>query len=325
MSRPPAPLPDSVPWRVFTRAEALEAGISRERLRRSDLIRLRSGLLVRAGWELTEADIAAAVCRNDRRAVVAGLSAARMQGIPLPDGNDPWSPDDAVDIAIPGGRRGSDTVVRWRGLVLGAEEVWTATCPLPPGPDGTDMPRARVRLTTRARTWRDLAAELSHEWLVVIADHLVRRPRPALEQRRTAPWCTIGELQRACAGRHAEALRRALVQVRIGADSPRETLLRLAFVRAGLPEPELNVPLVGTDGRRRHSPDFLWPQFRVCVEYEGMHHNEKKQIERDIERSRRVRAAGWVEVRLFSKDVKQDCAAAVRLVRDALTAGGWRP
>ena len=80
----PAPLPDTLPWRVFTRAEALRAGVSAERLRRSDLTRLRPGLLARRGCEPTEADIASAICRNEADAVVMGPSAARMQGIPLP-------------------------------------------------------------------------------------------------------------------------------------------------------------------------------------------------------------------------------------------------
>lgn len=325
MSSPPAPLPDSVPWRVFTRSEALRAGVPAERLRRNDLTRLRTGLLARTGWGLTERDIAAAICRNDAGAVVIGLSAARMQGIPLPEDKDSWSPEVPVQIAIPGGRRGSDDVVRWHGSVLSAGEVRSAMYSLPDTPADSALPLAPVRLSTRARTWRDLAAELPHLWLVTVGDHLVRRPRPKLERGRDTPWCTLEDLARACTGRHAGALRRALDLVRIGADSPRETLLRLAFARAGLPEPALNVPLIGEDGAPRHEPDFLWPRYRVCAEYEGKHHNDTAQIERDIERARRVTSAGWVEVRLSARDVHRDCAGAVRIVGEALSARGWVP
>ncbi|MDN6303879.1 MAG: endonuclease domain-containing protein [Brachybacterium sp.] len=323
MPSPPAPLPDTVPWRVFTRAEALRAGVSAERLRRSDLRRLRPGLLARTGWGLTESDIAAAICRTDPSAVVVGASAARMQGIPLPQDEDSWTPEVPVQIAIPGGRRGSDDVVRWRGPVLHDGEVRSTRYRLPVTPDGAALPLAPLRLTTRARTWRDLAPSLSHSWLVVVADHLVRRPRPQLELGRDAPWCTLEELDRACTGRRAGALRRALEQVRTGADSPPETLLRLAFVAAGLPEPALNVPLIGADGVPRHEPDFLWPQYRVCAEYEGKHHNEAAQIERDIARARRVASAGWTEVRLSARDARHDCADAVLVVREALSARGW--
>lgn len=321
----PAPLPDALPWRVFTRAEALRAGVSAERLRRSDLTRLRPGLLARRGCEPTEADIASAICRNEADAVVMGPSAARMQGIPLPQEESARTRGHPVHIAIPGGRRGSDDVVRWRGAVLSDAEVRSTRYSLPRSPDGAAVPLAPVRLTTRARTWRDLAASLPQPWLVAVADHLVRRPRPRLERGRSTPWCTLEELAQACTGRHAGTLRRALAQVRIGADSPQETLLRLTFARAGLPEPELNVPLIGEDGAPRHEPDFLWPQYRVCAEYEGRHHSEAAQIDRDIARARRVSSAGWVEVRLTARDARRDGADAVRVVRDALRARGWTP
>ncbi|MGO1482260.1 MAG: hypothetical protein ACTHWF_14190 [Brachybacterium sp.] len=326
-----APLPASVPWRVFTRAEALRAGISPERLRRRDLTVLRPGLLSRTGWGLTEQDIAAAICREGSVAVVVGLSAARMQNFPLSQDLESWSPSSPVHFSIPGGRAGSDDVVRWHEFVLHADQVRSARFRLAQKPDGSELPLALVRLTTRARTWRDLAATLPHFWLVAIGDHLVRTPRSDLEQGRKEPWCTIDELRQLCTGRHAAALRRALEDVRVGADSPRETLLRLAFARAGLPTPQLNAPLVGTDGVPRHEPDFLWPEYRVCVEYEGQGtgrrqgHNDPKQIESDIERARRATQAGWVEVRLYNKDVGDDCSRALRIVREVLSSRGWCP
>lgn len=325
MSPSPAPLTGAVPWRVFTRSEALRAGVPAERLRRQDLTRLRPGLLARAGWGLTERDIAAAICRDDAHAVISGLSAARMQGMPLPAETGTWSPGTPVQVTVPGGRRGSDDVVQWRALILTETDVRTARFSFPEAPDGSALPFVDVRLTSRARTWRDLATSLSHYWLVAIGDHLVRRPRPHLEQGRDAPWCTLEELGRFCTGRHAGSLRRALRDVRVGADSPRETLLRLAFARAGLPEPALNVPLTGADGAPGHEPDFLWPQYRVCAEYEGRHHSAAAQVERDIDRARRAMRAGWMEVRLSSRDVRQGCAAAVQVVREALRSRGWTP
>src|SRR5690625_5413506 len=89
-----------------------------------------------------------------------------------------------------------------------------------------------IRATTRARTWRDLAPHLTHQELVAAGDHLIRRPYPWAEDR-TNPWCTPAQLSAACTGRHALALRRALADVRVGADSPRETWLRVAVADAG--------------------------------------------------------------------------------------------
>src|SRR5699024_4563813 len=117
-------------------------------------------------------------------------------------------------------------VVRWRGAVLSDAEVRSTRYSLPRSPDGAAVPLAPVRLTTRARTWRDLAASLPQPWLVAVADHLVRRPRPRLERGRSTPWCTLEELAQACTGRHAGTLRRALAPVRLSADTAQETLMR---------------------------------------------------------------------------------------------------
>ena len=310
---------------MFTRAEALRAGVLPGRLRRADLTRLRPGLYRRVGVPIGEADIASALCRDDPRAVIVGASAARILGFPLPDVLEQWRPGVPVQVSIPGGVVSSDRVVRWRDLVLAPDESWTASVEFRMAPEGTTRPPLPIRVTTRARTWRDLAGTVPHLSLVAIGDHLVRRPRPTLEQGRSTPWCTLEELRQACTGHHARVLRDAVDQVRVGADSRRETLLRLAFVRDGLPEPQLNVPLIGTDGIPRHEPDFLWPQYRVCAEYEGRHHSDPEQVSRDIERARTVKGAGWVEVRLHHSDVGADCAAAVRLVREELEARGWCP
>ncbi|WP_394216469.1 endonuclease domain-containing protein [Brachybacterium vulturis] len=325
MTRRPAPLPESLPWRVFTRAEALRAGVLPGRLRRSDIARLRPGLLRRVGAPIGEADIASALCRDDPRAVVVGVSAARILGLPLPSPLETWRSGIPVQVSIPGGAVSSDRVVRWRGLVLAPDQVWSPRLEFVPTADEPARTPLPVRMTTRVRTWRDLAGTVPAFFLVAIGDHLVRRPRPGLEPGREEPWCTLDELRRMCTGRDTRALRHAVEQVRVGADSPRETLLRLAFLRAGLPEPQLNAPLTGVDGNRGHQADFLWPEYRVCAEYEGRHHSDPEQVSRDIERARRVEKAGWVEVRLHHHDVSEDCAVAVRLVRDALKARGWRP
>src|SRR5699024_1979789 len=104
-----------------------------------------------------------------------------------------------------------------------------------------------------------------------------------------------------------------------------ETRLRLAFAAAGLPEPQLNTVLVGPAGVEHHCPDFQWPAYGLCVEYEGDTHNDDEQVARDIRRARAVKSAGSVEVRLHKADIGNDCASAVRIVREALVERGWRP
>lgn len=326
MPRLPAPLPDALGWTVFTRAEALRAGVTTDRLRRSDLETLRRGLYTRRGVPIGEMSIAAALCRADPDAVVVGPSAARMLGLPLPRSMEAWTMNRPVHVSVPGGRRGSDRVVRWRDLRLQPEEVLRLGFRQGPATDPSeDRPVSPLRLGARARTWRDLAPLLPHWRLVSIGDHLVRRPRPHQEDGRDQPWCTVDELRRACAGPNARLLRSALEDVRVGADSPMETMLRLAFRDAGLPTPLINRPLIGPDGAELHEPDFQWPQFQVCAEYDGVTHGDPAQVQRDIRRGRRVRSAGWSEVRLSHKDTDRRCSEAVRIVRAELISRGWRP
>lgn len=322
MARRPTPFPASLPWPVLTRAEALRAGVPPGRLRAGDLARIRPGLLVREGRAATETEIVSAYCRTDPGAVAIGPTAARMQGMPLPESLETFSSGTRVHLSLPRGRIGSDALVRWHQLVLAPRDLRRARYAVTALEGEATLLEAPVRLTTRARTWRDLAAWLPAFWLIAVGDHLVRRPRPELESGRTEPWCTPAELREQCTGRHAAALRTALEEVRIGADSPRETLLRLAFARAGLPEPLLNRPLIGPDGTPLHEPDFQWPAHRVCTEYDGRTHSTPQQAGRDIRRARRAREAGWEEVRLHGGDVVQQCAPAIHQVRAALMRGG---
>lgn len=84
MSRAPSPLPETLRYAVFSTAEALAAGVDPTRLTRSDLRPLVRGLWARADRTVTEREIVAALCRVDPTAFAAGLTAARLWGMPLP-------------------------------------------------------------------------------------------------------------------------------------------------------------------------------------------------------------------------------------------------
>ena len=117
--------------------------------------------------------------------------------------------------------------------------------------------------------------------------------------------------------------------VRMSSDSPAETRLRLAFVRAGLPEPLANTRLRVAAERGvglvdLGEPDLQWPQWRVVVEHEGPRHLRPEQLARDIERTERRRDAGWLEVRTTARDLRNECRSAIVRTRAALTNRGWR-
>ena len=155
----------------------------------------------------------------------------------------------------------------------------------------------------------------------------MRVPRPELEGR-DMPLCSIADLQRMIdrhkGKRGLRKAKEAIKLVRVGSDSPQETLLRLAIVRAGLPEPELNVPIISEDGTRHHEPDLSYRKYRIGIEYEGEHHGEEGQIVRDIDRSERYAALGWTEVRISKRHMLNDAKPAIAKIRTALIQAGWR-
>ncbi len=182
-------------------------------------------------------------------------------------------------------------------------------------------------ITSRTRTWLDCSRKMSIEELTVVADHLLRIPRPDFEGR-AEPYATIEDLADML-DRHKgtpgiRKARLALEQARVGADSAPETRLRLALEYAGLPEPELNVPMELGAGVVRQ-PDLAYPEHRVAVEYEGEGHSEAAQIVRDIAREEDFARAGWLPVRISKRHMKNEAQAAVAKIRTALLSRGWSP
>ncbi|MFC8041286.1 endonuclease domain-containing protein [Paenarthrobacter sp. NPDC057355] len=182
-------------------------------------------------------------------------------------------------------------------------------------------------ITSRARTWLDCARKMDIDEITVVADHLLRIPRPEFENR-TAPYCTPGELEEML-DRHwgtpgIRKARLALEQACVGADSAPETRLRLALGRAGLPIPEVNVRTELSPGVVRQ-PDLGYRLWRVAVEYEGEGHSQREQIVRDIQREEDFARAGWTLIRVSKRHMSTDATTAVRKIRRALEEHGWTP
>ncbi|MCJ0702317.1 hypothetical protein FRIG_14445 [Frigoribacterium faeni] len=110
-------------------------------------------------------------------------------------------------------------------------------------------------------------------------------------------------------------LREALELVRPGVDSPQETDLRLLIVRAGLPEPEVNVKRYAADGSYLGKPDLSYGCCRLALEYQGDHHRTDLETWRyDLARRERFEDEGW-RVVLVSRDDLYGAAAAVLTAR----------
>ena len=107
-----------------------------------------------------------------------------------------------------------------------------------------------------------------------------------------------------------------------GAESPRETWLRLLLVDAGLPQPTTQVRVF--DGQSLIKVlDLGWEDYLVGAEYDGDHHRTDRRVyAKDVRIKRKVARMGWNVTYVIKEDRPNE---VIRSVRDALMARCWRP
>jgi hypothetical protein len=300
-------LPLTLATAPFTVGSALASGVTLNRLRRKDVINVGRGLYRPAGWDFDLEGAARALSAASPGAWISHVTAARLRCQLLP----PWL-SDSTELHLSKPR--SLPSVRRKGVfghtVLALENETECV-------DG-------IYLSTRTRTWLDMARVLPLPDLVCMGDELIRTPRSVFEGR-TEPYATLAGL-RVLLGRHPNLqgivrAREALDLMRVGADSAPESLLRLAITSAGLPEPELQVRLRARDPGSP-SADLGYRHRRLAIQYDGEHHLGDAQVRSDRRRNKAFESAGW-RVLIFDKDDHaDDFRRAVGEIRRALR-NGW--
>ncbi|GAA3675817.1 hypothetical protein GCM10023081_12760 [Arthrobacter ginkgonis] len=308
-----SPLPDPLASGAFTVAGAAAVGVPKGRLRAADLAAPYRGLRVPRGVPLDLLEMLLPLQRIVALGVAYRTTAARVHGIPLPAWAEEIHP--RIELAAP---LGSPRVCR---PGLGVRRVII--------PDADVMDFDGIRVTTPQRTFADLASLLSLADTVAAGDHLVCAHGPGHPGEREA-MMGLEELRRYVAslkGRHGVVrAREAAGLVRVGADSPPETKLRLALAEVGLPEPALGLVVCDGFGRPVLFPDLAFPDYRVAVQYDGGHHLASAQAASDVRRESRTLVLGWKSVVVTRADVVDgDYAPAARRVRQELRRRGWDP
>lgn len=126
-------------------------------------------------------------------------------------------------------------------------------------------------------------------------------------------------------GRGALMARRALTLVRAGAESPRESLVRLLLVLAGLPEPRCNVD-VGAAAGFIGRGDMVYDEYGLVVEYDGRQHAESPdQWERDFDRLDDFADSRWRHARVTAFRLRRPRDVARRVHAALATAGYCGP
>lgn len=183
-----------------------------------------------------------------------------------------------------------------------------------------------VAVTSVQRTLLDIAAELSVDELVAVADQIVCAHNLSFGPR-TLPMVEIG-LLKAYVARHPKMrgirkLAAAIELVRVGADSTPETQLRLIIGRSPLPEFICNYEILDDTGTPMVAPDLACPEYRTCAEYDGAHHLSAEQQEKDHDRNFITKDLGWNQAVLTKNDMIDGGKIAITKIARMLVLGGW--
>ena len=271
----------------FIGSEAVAAGaVSHSQLRRRHT-RVFRDVYVSEGTELTATLRArAAWLWSRRRGVIAGFAAAALHGSKWVDAARP------IDI-IHDNRHPTPGLQIW-GDRLASDEIEVI--------DG-------VQVTTPARTALDLACWYPLTTAVAALDALARAT-----EFKSADVELLSARYRGRRG--LERARVSLDLVDAGAQSPKETWLRLVLVQAGLPRPQTQIPVYDEYGDVVAYLDMGWDDIKVAVEYDGeQHRNDRWQYTRDVRRLEMVERRGWILVRVVAGDRPAEILRRVHAAR----------
>lgn len=293
--RTPDALPRELAQRPFTVTEALAAGMTPDQLRGPSVWAPFRGVRVPLGLGRDLGVRCWALAALVPRAVFGGVTAAALLGVALPTMVDAADP---VVIHVPSG----PSVPQLKGLRVHRTDV------------GRTSRVGALSIAGPGAIWRHLVMDgrVTGDDLVVVADMLRKR------------WPGVDLA--GCSPRGADARKRhlaALAESRLGVKSPQETRLRLILLRAGLPEPELNVEILDADGQWIAEGDLVWRKWKVVAEYDSERHFEDpKQRERDLFRRRNLDHEGWVLEVVTKADLRFGGHRAVAAVTGALRRQG---
>jgi Protein of unknown function (DUF559) len=98
-----------------------------------------------------------------------------------------------------------------------------------------------------------------------------------------------------------------------GAQSPRESWLRVILIQAGLPRPQTQLPVFNEFGRAIAYLDMGWESVRIAVEYDGeQHRSDRRQYTWDVRRLEMLERRGWIVIRVVAGDRPAEIISRVR-------------
>jgi very-short-patch-repair endonuclease len=225
-------------------------------------------------------------------AAFSGMTAAWLHGLDV----DPCNP---IEVTIPeifGSTRRAGASVRRN--TLATDEI---------------VKRRGLPTTSALRTVVDLAGRDSLTEAVVVADQFLHARLVSIARLRAH----VVEHRRA---KGIVRLRRVIDLAEPKTESAMETRLRMLLVLAGLPRPDLQVPIRDDEGHFLGRPDFLYRAQRIAIEFDGGNHRDR--LVDDNRRQNRLIGAGFRILRFTAADVYGNPESVVADVRHGLASTG---
>lgn len=223
---------------------------------------------------------------SGRQGVVAGFAAAALHG-------SKWV-DSLTVVDLIHDNRHPQAGIRAHGDRIGDDEISVI---------------GGIPLTSAARTALDIGCWYSTTAAVAGIDALARA---------TGIKAADVELlaERYSRRRGIVQARKAIALFDSGAQSPKESWLRIVLVQAGLPPPQTQIPITDEFGDLMAYLDMGWEEVKVAVEYDGDHHRtNRRQYGWDIRRSEMLQRRGWIVVRVVAGDRPADIIRRVQAAR----------
>lgn len=220
---------------------------------------------------------------SKRQGVVAGFSASALHG------------SDWVDAQRPAELIHSNRH-RLPGLLIRGDEL---------RPDEIEFIEG-VPVTTPARTAVDLACWYRTVEAVAAIDALMRATSVKDVDVQTV-------LARSRGRRGVVRARESLDLIDAGAQSPKESWLRVILIQDGLPRPVTQIPVYDGYWKPFALLDMGWPEVKVAAEYDGdIHRSDAVRWRSDAKRHERLQRCGWTVIRVLAGDRDGDVIARVR-------------
>jgi hypothetical protein len=220
---------------------------------------------------------------SGRRAVVAGFAAAALHG-------SKWADDTRVVELIHDNWR-SPAGIQTHGDRFEDDEIELV---------------AGMPVTSPARTALDFGCWYPTMTAVAGIDSLAR----AVEFKRA----DVELLAHRYAGRKGiTRARQAIELFDAGAQSPKESWLRVVLIQAGLPRPQTQIPVFDEWGSSIAYLDMGWEHVKIAVEYDGeQHRTDRRQYTWDVRRLESLERLGWIVIRVVAGDRPAEVVGRVR-------------